>query len=193
MLPGYGCNLLSCKKINAMKNLLTLLLFLAVTSLGKAQDTTQIKQGAFLISQAMMKGDIQTILDYTYPKVFALGGGKEKLTEQIQKMIKELADQGISFRSIEIGQVSKMVKAGNELHCVIPHTLSLTVKGGYMTAESCLIGISGDQGKTWKYISAGNISEDKLKLVLPNFNPELKVPKQTPPVFHEEKKPVSAN
>ncbi|PST83930.1 hypothetical protein C7T94_04085 [Pedobacter yulinensis] len=175
-----------------MKFLITLLI-LCLPDLAGAQDTTKIKHGALMLSQAMMKGDVETLVAHTYPRALAMTGGKEKVTAEVQKFLKELAAQGMSFRSVEFGNVSKIVKAGTELHCTIPHTISLTVKGGYVSARSSIIGISADQGKTWKYISAGNIPLETLKKVLPNFNPELKIQQQTAPVFHQDKAGTTSN
>jgi hypothetical protein len=38
------------------------------------------------------------------------------------------------------------------------------------------LGISSDDGKSWTFLDLNNSSTDKVKQILPNFNPDLKLP-----------------
>ncbi|SHE59077.1 hypothetical protein [Pedobacter caeni] len=138
-----------------MKSLF-LTLFLAFTwsiTDVKAQDPVKIKQQATIMANAFFKGDLNTLMDYTYPKVLARSGGKAKMMASIKK---------------------------------IPQHSSINVPGGYVTSTSPLMGISGDGGKTWTFISAGNMGKAELKQLFPKFNHDLVLEKASTPVFHKE-------
>jgi len=166
---------------------LTLLLGLTlIINSAKAQDTLKIKQTAQLMVNAFAKQDYNTLIDYTYPKVIELGGGKEKMKTIIENAMNGLKDKGFTFKSITLGPISKIYKAGTELHCAITQYLALNVTGGYITSTSPLMCISSDQGKSWTFISAGDLDEEKIKKLFPDYNHQLVLEKDIAPIFHAE-------
>jgi hypothetical protein len=171
---------------NAMKHLLIFCCLLLSNSLISAQDTSTIKPSAEIMLEAMMKEDYKTLLKYTYPKVVALGGGAEKMVAQIKKSVEEMKNGGMTFRRATLGEVGKIYKAGKELHCVLPETTFMNVKGGYVTGISPLLCISSDGGKSWTFVHGGNMTPQKIKMLFPNFNYDLVLEKTTEPVFHKE-------
>ncbi len=151
-----------------------------------AQYSARIKETAELMAAATKKNDLNTLAKYTYPKVLAAMGGRDKMIAAIQKGFKEMAAKGITFKDVSLGEPGKVVKAGNELHCLIPQYLSLNVTGGYITSTSSLLAVSADQGKSWTYVDAGNMTEQHIKILFPNFNKSLVIPPKTTPVFHAD-------
>lgn len=72
------------------------------------------------------------------------------------------------------------------MYCVIPHDIILNTEGGYLSSLSSILGISQDQGKTWKFVSAGNIGRDRLKIMFPELPDGLEILPQTDPVLHKQ-------
>lgn len=172
-----------------MKKLL-IILFVVLLSTpynSKAQDTIKVKQTAQLLADAFIKQDYDTFLNYMYPKVITLGGGREKTKTIIIDAMNEIKSEGLTFRSVTLGPVSKIYKAGTELHCKIDQYLKLNVEGGYLSSISPLLGISTDGGETWTFVSAGDLNEKKIKTLFPDFNHELVLENSSVPIFHEEK------
>ena len=166
---------------------LTIFLGIALSvNTSKAQDTLKIKQSAQLMANAFANSDFDALLDYTYPKVVAMGGGKEKMKVTISNAMNQMKAQGITFRSIKLGAISKVYKAGTELHCSIEQHLALNMEGGYITSISPLMCISGDKGQTWTFISAGDLNEGIIKVLFPDYNPEFVLAKASTPEFHKE-------
>jgi hypothetical protein len=89
-----------------------------------------------------LKGDIHKLADFTYPKVAAMMGGKKKMIAVIKTGIESMKAEGTSIRNGSIGEVSKIYRSGKELHCTLDQNLVMDVKGGYLTTESQLLGIS---------------------------------------------------
>jgi hypothetical protein len=131
-----------------------------------------------------LKGDIHKLADYTYPKVAAMMGGKEKMIAVIKTGIESMKAEGTSIRNGSIGEVSKIYRSGKELHCTLDQNLVMDVKGGYLTTESQLLGISTDSGKTWTFITIANLNATQLKELFPELNKCLSIRKAAPPVFH---------
>ena len=157
-----------------------------IVNSAKAQDTLKIKQTAQLMLNAFTRQDYNTLMDYTYPKVVNMGGGEEKMKIIVENAMNDLKAKGFTFRSVTLGPISKIYKAGTELHCVITQYLALNVKGGYLTSISPLMCISSDQGESWKFISAGDLNEEKIKMLFPDYNPQLVLKNDSAPIFHAE-------
>lgn len=167
--------------------LITFILFCtAAIAQDTAQDTAQVKREAQKMLSAFMKGEINVLADYTYPKVVAMMGGKDKMIAAIKTGMEKLKADGTSFRNGSIGKVSKIYPSGKELHCTVDQNLVMGVEGGNLTTESQLLGISADNGKTWTFITLANLSATQLSQLFPEFNKDLSIRKSAPPVFNKE-------
>ena len=46
-----------------------------------------------------------------------------------------------------------------------------------------LLGVSNDRGKTWTFIEAEKLTPENVRLVLPTYDPRLKLPARKEPKF----------
>jgi len=166
-----------------MKNVL--LLFVLLPCLAFAQvDKKIIKQQAEQLAAAMISNDYQTIANFTHPKVVELLGGRDKMISIIKNGNIEMMKQGISFDKTIIGRpLDQVVKAGNEIHCLVPQTVFMKVPKGKMKQESHLLAISKDNGVHWYFIDTVKLTDENVKSVLPNFNSDLRIPAKKEAVF----------
>lgn len=95
--------------------------------------------------------------------------------------------EGIRFSSCTIGSIIKIVAAKEELHALLEQQLIMSVSDGTLTTNSHLLAISKDLGKNWFFVDAGNLTNEKIALIFPNYNYELVLPKKQPPVFRKNK------
>jgi hypothetical protein len=168
-----------------MKKIYGVLLAL-VLSLGLyAQDTTVVKQQATAMAQALLHGDYKSAIDYCYPKLIYMAGGKEKMTAAIDSGMAQLKAQGITIESAIVGFPGKFYKAGTEIHCLLPETLRLKMPNGHAVTHSNLLGISNDGGKNWTFVDLNQGTIGSIHDLFPNFNPDLKIPDPTPPAMEQ--------
>jgi hypothetical protein len=59
--------------------------------------------------------------------------------------------------------------------------LVMKTRQGDLHADSHLLGISGDQGKSWTFIDTAKLDAHNVRKVLPGYNPELKLPPKKQP------------
>lgn len=160
------------------------LTFLLISCLAFGQvDRQKIKEQAEITARSLLDGDYETFLKYTYPKVIEMVGGPDKLIALLRQGKIEMGQQGISFESVTIGEPSETVKAGDEIHCLVPQTIFLKVPNGKIKSESYLLAVSKDNGNNWFFIDTANLSNDNVKSVLPNYNSKLKIPRKKEPVL----------
>jgi hypothetical protein len=161
------------------KAFLLCILISLITLQVKAQDTALVRQRASVLAQAMLKSDYSTIIDNTYPKAIQLAGGKEKMIEYINKFAGQMKEIGMSFDEISMGTPGKFYRTGNEIYCLVPENITFKTQQGRILSHSSLLGISQDNGKSWTFLDINNSSRANLKLIIPNINPGLEIPKAT--------------
>ncbi|MEL6675244.1 MAG: hypothetical protein AAFR61_23750 [Bacteroidota bacterium] len=154
----------------------------------KAQDEASlIRESAEKIAQATLDLDFSQIVTFTYPGLVELMGGKDQMITLMESSLGGMKEQGFVIESVEIGQPSKRVKAGEEIHCLVPQKLAMTFSGGTIITESDMIGISQDQGKSWTFLGTSNMTTEQLLAILPEYNvDELGLPQSKEPQVIEK-------
>ena len=165
-----------------MKKLYGILLILFLPAALLAQDTTILKKQANIAAQAAVTGDYKTLVEYMYPKMVDMGGGTDKMVSLTDSTMKALKTQGVNFESATIGSPGKFYKAGAEIHCIIPEFITLKIPDGHLLVQSNLLAITGDGGKTYKFLDMNKDTVALIKTMFPNFNPDLKIPEPIAPV-----------
>lgn len=150
----------------------------------KAQDyVPAIQIQASQVAEAMVKADFNKIIDFTYPDIVNMAGGRESLRSALEKQTEQLKAQEIIFQRIDIGMPGDVVSVENELHCLVPQVIVLKVDGGTLTTQGHLLGISKDEGKNWYFIDAAQINNENVEAIVPHFSKTLEIPKPIAPVF----------
>lgn len=161
------------------------LLFILNFIFSQNQFSEKIKQDCLEMAKAMKNKDFNTILNFTYPKIVEMGGGKSKLISLMKTEFDKMEKDGFYFESIIFETPQEIYKAGNELHCIIPEQIILKTPKGKIKAIYYILAISKDKGKKWYFLETHKFNDENLKLILPNFNKNMIIPKNTKPVLIE--------
>jgi hypothetical protein len=149
-----------------------------------AQHSAKIKAGADLITKASLQGDYETLIDHTYPKAIAMSGGRGAMLEIVKKEMEAMKQNGRGFKFASCGEPGPVYQSGKELHSVVPQYIEMLYKDGYLSFNTSMLAISNDEGKTWSFLSVGNIQLDRIQKMFPNLNKNLQIIKSSEPVFH---------
>jgi hypothetical protein len=166
-----------------MDKLLILLLVSVCTTATAQIDKSKIKAQAEEAAQALLKGDYDVMAKFIYPKIAEQHGGVEKMMKAAKVDMEMLKEIGITLDSIVVGEPTDPLKAGDQLHCLVPETMVVRKPDGKVTTESYLFAVSDDQGNHWYFISMTNLTANAIKELLPYYNPELVIPEKKPSVF----------
>ncbi len=163
------------------------LIFLGTTSFVCAQNQTPAMATAYpnLPAQAkeygdaFVRGDVEKLVELTYPKYIEIAGGKQKLISvgnATRKQFERDAMQLISWMPIEVTQ---FLEESGSLYAVAP--MAMRTKGrGFETEDyDCLIAVSNDRGEHWTFVSSTCV---RLKDAFPQVAEKL--------VLCSEKQPV---
>jgi hypothetical protein len=174
-----------------MKRGLSAFVVLALaTATAKAADDAKLKQlvkeKGQETSNALVKGDYAKVVDLTFPRVVQLGGGREKMIALLKKGVQDMKSRGITFRSAKVETPNQIAKAGRSLIAIVPFTLEMRIPQGKATQKSFLLGISDDDGKSWTFIDGSKLTQENVKMFVPDFPKTVKLPEKQKPVIEKD-------
>jgi lysophospholipase L1-like esterase len=151
-------------------------------------DDAVVKGKAEEVLQLLLKGDYKKFAGLTYAPVVKEMGGPEKMAGALAAQMKQMKDLGYEIRALKAADPTTSATADDERYVVVPYSLELKAPNGKMTAQSYLLAISSDKGKTWAFVDgAGLLDVEAQKKVLPNLPRGLRLPRVEKPVFAEDK------
>ncbi|WP_246040897.1 hypothetical protein [Flavivirga rizhaonensis] len=158
-----------------------LMLLLFCGSISFAQSTEELKASALrdakIASQATLKMDFDKLLDYTYPSILELMGGKEKAIDLLKSTFDSMKEDGFVFEKAEILGVSDVVFEDDQYRCYVEGFNQMIVSDKRIKSKSYLFGIYNSEAKFWYFMEAKQLkNEAMMDLVFPNFKTSLKVP-----------------
>ena len=135
-----------------------------------------IKEQATKMGNAFMTGDYKTFAKYTYPTIVTMMGGEAKMSQMLTNTISDMKSKGMVFSSVTFGEVSRIVKHGNELQCTLPQHIEIKLPGGRIVNTSTLIAMSPNNGNTWTFIDTSKKDMATIRKALPNLSREIIIP-----------------
>jgi hypothetical protein len=154
-------------------------------SISEAEALTNLKRQAEELPQAVLTEDHQRMADLTHPVLLKYLGGRDKFIQKVKDTSQELRDHNFRFKAFRFEEPTSPVRSAGEFYAIYPYQLDMTTPDGdVMTQKTYLICVSGDGGRTWKFIDGYGIKGDrtKLKTVLPQFPDQLSLPDPSLPV-----------
>jgi len=123
--------------------------------------------------EAIKENDMDKKLALVHPNLIAMGGG-EKSYRSILESEKKMMDQHkIKIIKAEFGIPGNIVKAGPELHCIVPQTLFIEFGGEPAEETTNLLAASLDDGETWKFVDLNQHDASSIKVFFPYFSEDL--------------------
>jgi hypothetical protein len=161
--------------------LASIVLLALVASTGSAQDdkiTATVSVQVKKMIDATVEGKYETVIDLTHAKVVDEMGGRALAIEKTRSALEAIKSKGYTFK---IGEVAKpnVLKAGKDYYAVASYSLVLTGKGKKLTSNTSVVGVSTDNGETWKFVNVTAKGEAGVRRILPELPGELKVPAST--------------
>tara|TARA_R110002072_G_scaffold10217_9_gene47842 strand:- start:487 stop:1002 length:516 start_codon:yes stop_codon:yes gene_type:complete len=141
-----------------------------------AQVEKKMMKQAKSYSKALEKSEWKKVLELTYPAIIKLAGGEKRYLQQSKNSSLELERRGFSIDMAELSAPSDTVKDGENILSVIPIRLTFDGPLGKLYSESSLLAISGDEGKTWRFISMSQTGMNEILELFPVATRKLKFP-----------------
>ena len=143
---------------------------------------SEVKQLVEKIGRATLAGDMDTVIDSTYPAIIDAIGGRKKMVVTMEKIAKDMKANGLAFASYDVGEPGDFQTEGGNTFTVVPSKLEITGADTKMVIDSFLLGISPNGGRSWTFIDGGGLKDKKVAdKVLPKLPAGLRLPQVNEP------------
>ncbi|NER17424.1 hypothetical protein [Spongiivirga citrea] len=154
-------------------------LFISVSAL-VAQSEDELKAQALTDAQASgeatMAWDVDGMMKYVHPNVFAMGGGEENIKKQMQSLKDMMKTNGVSIDNYKVDSVKDFVNEQGEYRCLVATTVNMSISGQKMKNASHLLGIYLEDKKHWSFIEASQLNGPLKAQLFPDFETKMVIP-----------------
>jgi len=133
--------------------------------------------------QALVRGDYARVADLTLAKVVEESGGRDKIIAEMKAAMQGAKEKGLAFKVEGVEPPTDFARAGDKLFAVVPSKLEVTGLGVKLSQPGFVVGVSGDQGKTWTFIDGADL--EGLRRFLPDLPKQLRLP-QAPGLLEKD-------
>jgi hypothetical protein len=150
---------------------------------GEADHKKRSKAIAQEMTDAFLKSDYEKFAKYVNPALIKLAGGREKLLATMKIALEKMEAGGVKVVSFQVLDATDFATQGRERFVILPSTTIVSAPGTKVTIKSFMVGASDDGGRTWTFLEGGKLNAENLKILLPNFPEDLKLPATTAPII----------
>lgn len=133
-----------------------------------------IKAGMDSVSATFQRKDWNAFTNYMHPDLVKMMGGEKQFASFLEQQMKSMEDGTIDKSAS--GNILQLLRYKNQWQCIVESYLQMTVESTMVSSVSSNIGVSFDEGKTWKFIRLSNGNEEKMKQMFKDLSPELRAP-----------------
>lgn len=145
-----------------------------------ARDACRVTAQACL--DRAVAGDAEGAVDCIPDEVVAIEG-RQNLVAFMRQTLDEGKRQGVTIERLVVEAPSQMAMAEEagprgerRTFAILPKTLVLRVPGGTKEHKSFVIGVSEDDGRTWKFVEGAGLDASDVYEFFPNFPSSLELP-----------------
>lgn len=149
----------------------------------KAQTMTKAVDGrisaAFMTADqsltAFRSDDFKAYIRFIHPAAIKFAGGKEDMMQALRQG-KVALDLHTSGYDTSLQQPKRLIRGTSNLYTVVPQTVTLQLANKQtINRSSYLLGVSADDGRTWKFVDGGTPATD-IRKMFPDFPKNERLP-----------------
>jgi hypothetical protein len=149
----------------------------------EAESRKAAKEQANECARFLVRGDLKSLMAMTPQKIVDAMGGADAAVRKMQSGMMLNSLQGFFTNSAAVGDVQQIEKSHSQVFAVLPEVIDISMPLGFMRTESYLVGVSVDDGRTWRFVDAEGLrSLGNPQSIFPDFSSDLSIPPKKQPV-----------
>lgn len=145
---------------------------------------SELKKLVEEIGRATLAGDMDTVIDMTYPAVTDAIGGRRKALAVMEKLTKDMKANGLAFASYDAGEPGEFQTEGDNTFSIVPTRLEISGVDVRIVTNNYVLGISRNGGRSWTFIEGSGLKDKKAAAkVLPKLPATLRLPEFKEPTI----------
>lgn len=128
---------------------------------------------------AFRANDFNAYIKFIHPVIVEDVGGKD-LMIQITRHGKVTLDEQTDGFDTSVKQPTRLIQGTQNLYTIVPQQVTLRLKNDEtINRNSYLLGVSGNDGRSWKFVDGGTEAE-KIRQLFPDFPANERLPNDPP-------------
>ena len=157
-------------KIAVSRVLLVALLSVSPLFAAAEEPVNRAVSQARQLVERMKSFDSDGVADLTYMRFFErMGIDPEKPRQAFAQVNEQLKAMGARFTRFELGQPRQPFAGDGQLYIFIPYVQEMEARGKRRFQEAFFIGVSEDQGQSWKFVDGTAATPQNIKAVIPSY------------------------
>lgn len=154
-----------------------LLIILICPGLAYAQPTAEALSTLQKLVDAVRIGDAKAVVNLTHPKVHELAGGCEKMLSVLTETFQSAKINGHTLDRVVVGKPSALGRDGKQIFLFVPYVGVSSNNERSAKIEAFYLGISADDGDTWRFVDRSRMDQQTIKLFIPSYSGEPPLPR----------------
>jgi len=146
----------------------------------KSIENAGLTKDGMTFVKAFINKDFDKVIEMSHPNIVEMGGGDVFMKQLLNDDRTMMESQRIKYLSGAIDEGTDIIKAGDELHCVVSQSIVLDIGGTKVKSYSNLLAASLDGGNNWKFVNLDQHDNESIKMFVPSYNTELIIPERRP-------------
>ncbi len=139
------------------------------------------RKGACLVAaracgKYAIENNYEGVVDCMPDEAMEVLGGRSAIVEIMRKGNAEMAGEGARLEKSLIDPPSEMTKAASRTFAILPQVTVIRVPQGHLHQQSFLVGISSDDGQSWKFVDGVRLNRKLLEKLFPDFPSSITLP-----------------
>ncbi|HSQ62074.1 MAG TPA: hypothetical protein VLM85_02625 [Polyangiaceae bacterium] len=130
---------------------------------------------------ALVAGADDEIVDCMPAEALKFVGGRDKVVAALTKGKADLARDGWSFDHVDLDAPASVVRGTSHVFAIVPQRITMKMPEGHVVKRGYLLGVSTDDGATWKFVDGEGLTGDNVKVIFTDFPATLALPARTKP------------
>jgi hypothetical protein len=125
--------------------------------------------------------ELEAFADCMPAELVRMLGGREGAIATLERGAKQMAVEDARIESAEIDPPTRISVGTKRTFAILPQRVTVRSPEGRLVQRSFLLGVLGDDGKTWKFVDGVKLDRATAERLFPDLPDELTLPISSPP------------
>lgn len=175
--PAGVCQILAMRAL-----LLLAFCALAASRMAWGNDSASIKaiqEDVRTVITAVEKGDVESMLDLTHPRILEITGGRAAMQGVLTMLMQQWKTKGLSYRLVEFPDPPTFHKGTENEFVLVPTHTVMVVPGKTIDSRQFQMGVRKLGETKWKYVDGAKLTPEFARMLFPDFPKEAVLPEKS--------------
>lgn len=145
-------------------------------TVGDTHDVAVVQEDVRRIGDALYKGNVERVVDYTYPPIIRMLGGPEKLEAQLKEVVARTQELGMRIESFTFPEDPTFLTTDRHHFAIVPTLTIMNARGQRVESLNFQFGIRERGSEDWKYLEGSRVNSRLLNALFRDFPSDFKFP-----------------